>query len=46
METSRRDFIKISSVGVGGIALATTPVLGWVPNFLKEEEVLDRFKIS
>jgi len=38
MKTSRRDFIKISSLGAGGVALATTPILGWVPSFLKDED--------
>lgn len=38
MKTTRREFIKISSLGVGGLALATTPVLNWVPGFLKKNK--------
>ncbi len=37
MKTNRREFIKISSMGMGALALATTPVLGWVPGFLKDD---------
>ncbi len=36
MKTTRRDFIKISSVAAGGLAFA--PVLNWVPGFLKGEK--------
>ncbi len=43
-KTSRRDFIKISALGVGGLALAN-PVLNWVPGFLpKEQKPLDESK--
>ncbi|NPA44556.1 MAG: molybdopterin-dependent oxidoreductase [Chlorobi bacterium] len=38
MKTTRRDFIKISSLGIGGLALSTSPILGWVPSFLKEDD--------
>ena len=34
--TTRRDFIKISSLGVGALALSTSPLLGWTPGFLKD----------
>lgn len=34
MKTTRRDFIKISSAGVGSVALATSG-LNWVPGFIK-----------
>ncbi|NPA68959.1 MAG: molybdopterin-dependent oxidoreductase [Chlorobi bacterium] len=37
MKTTRRDFIKITSMGAGGLAIATTPVLNWLPGFLKED---------
>ncbi len=37
MKTTRRQFIKISSMGVGGLALAATPILNWVPSFLKKD---------
>ncbi|MCF6365473.1 MAG: molybdopterin-dependent oxidoreductase [Bacteroidales bacterium] len=40
MKTTRRDFIKISSMGVGGLALSASPVLGWVPGFLKIDDVI------
>ncbi|MBN2668698.1 MAG: molybdopterin-dependent oxidoreductase [Bacteroidales bacterium] len=36
-KTSRRDFIKISALGAGGLALAN-PVLNWVPGFLPKEK--------
>ncbi len=38
MKTTRRDFIKITSMGVGGLALSMSPVLGWVPGFLEDDE--------
>ncbi len=38
MKTNRRDFIKISSMGAGGIALATTPLLNWIPGMIKSDE--------
>lgn len=37
MKSNRREFIKISSLGVGAIAL-TQPVFGWLPDFLKEKD--------
>ncbi len=41
---TRRDFIKISAIGVGGLALAN-PVLDWVPSFLpKEKTPIDESK--
>ncbi len=40
MKTTRRDFIKISSMGAGGLAVATTPLLAWVPKFLKIDDVI------
>ncbi len=40
MKTTRRDFIKITSMGAGGLAVATTPLLNWVPGFLKEDNEL------
>ncbi len=40
MKTTRRDFIKISSMGAGGLAIATTPLLAWVPKFLKIDDVI------
>jgi thiosulfate reductase/polysulfide reductase chain A len=43
-KTSRRDFIKISALGAGGLALAN-PVLNWVPGFLpKEKKSIDESK--
>ncbi len=43
-KTSRRDFIKISALGAGGLALAN-PVMNWVPGFLpKEQKPLDESK--
>ncbi len=36
MKTTRRDFIKISSVAAGGLAFA--PTLNWVPGFLKSDK--------
>jgi len=43
-KTSRRDFIKISALGAGGLALAN-PVMNWVPGFLpKEHKPLDESK--
>jgi len=47
MNTTRRDFIKISSIGAGGLALAVSPVLGWVPKFLKiEKGIPDESKLK
>ncbi len=45
MKSNRRDFIKVSSVGVGSLALAK-PVLGWLPGFLKNEEPIDDSKAT
>ncbi len=43
-KTTRREFIKISAIGAGGLALAN-PVLDWVPGFLpKEKKPLDESK--
>jgi thiosulfate reductase/polysulfide reductase chain A len=43
-KTSRRDFIKISALGAGGLALAN-PILNWVPSFFpKEEKPIDESK--
>ncbi len=36
MKTTRRDFLKISSVAAGGLVFA--PVLNWVPGFLKSDK--------
>ncbi len=36
-KTSRKDFIKISAVGAGSLALAN-PVLNWVPGFFPKEK--------
>ena len=36
-KTSRRDFIKISALGAGGLALAN-PVLNWMPGFLPQDK--------
>ena len=35
MKTTRRDFIKISAMGAGGVMLSASPLLAWVPSFLK-----------
>lgn len=37
-KTSRRDFIKISALGAGGLALAN-PIMNWVPGFLPKEHI-------
>lgn len=37
MKTTRRDFIKISSLGIGGLAISTSPILNWIPGFLKDD---------
>lgn len=43
-KTTRREFIKISALGAGGLALAN-PILNWVPGFLpKEKKPLDESK--
>ncbi len=43
-KTSRRDFIKISALGAGGLALAN-PIMNWVPGFLpKQEKPIDESK--
>ena len=36
-KTTRREFIKISAIGAGGLALAN-PVLNWVPGFMPKEK--------
>ncbi len=36
-KTSRRDFIKISTLGVGGLTMLN-PVLNWVPGFMPKEK--------
>jgi thiosulfate reductase/polysulfide reductase chain A len=47
MKTNRRDFIKISSMGAGGIAISASPVLGWVPKFLKiDQNITDDSKLK
>ncbi len=43
MKTNRRKFIKVSSVGAGGLAMAK-PVLGWLPKFLENDKPLDDSK--
>ncbi len=43
MKTNRRQFIKVSSIGAGAVAI-TKPVFGWIPKFLKNEEPLDDSK--
>ncbi len=43
-KTSRRDFIKISALGAGGLAMAN-PIMNWVPGFLpKEHKPIDESK--
>ena len=43
-KTSRRDFIKISALGAGGLAMAN-PIMNWVPGFLpKEHKPVDESK--
>ncbi|MEA3444072.1 MAG: molybdopterin-dependent oxidoreductase, partial [Bacteroidota bacterium] len=43
MKTNRRQFIKVSSIGAGGIAMAK-PVMGWMPKFLENEKPMDDSK--
>ncbi len=43
MKTNRRKFIKISSIGAGGLAMAK-PVLNWMPSFLENEKPIDDSK--
>jgi len=43
-KTSRRDFIKISALGAGGLAMAN-PIMNWVPGFLpKQQKPVDESK--
>jgi len=37
MKTDRREFIKISSLGLGALALTSSPLLGWIPGFLEDK---------
>ncbi len=43
MATNRRDFIKISALGAGALAI-TKPVFGWLPDFMKNKEPMDDSK--
>ena len=45
MGTSRREFIKISSVSAGSLAIVS-PALGWMPGFFKNKEPGDDSKAT
>ncbi len=40
MKTTRRDFIKITSMGAGGLAAGASPFVNWSIDFLNEDQIV------